>query len=161
MRRSTALRLACLYPDAWRKRFGEEFADLLERQPFDARLVVDVARAAMIEHVLNITTTEARVAYAANVRGLVGQPSGFIPLICSWVALGTAVVVGASTAGVKPADEGAAAHIFQLLIAAQFPIIAYFIFRWARGRRGAAFTVVAAQTLAIGTAIAPVWYFHL
>ena len=161
MRRSTAERLARLYPGAWRSRFGEEFVDFLEIEPFGVGVVWDVARAAMNEHVLNLTAKEARVAYSANVRVLVGQPSGYIPMLFSSVALGAALFGIASTAGARQADEGVAAHVFQLLIVAQVPIIAYFVIRWARGRSWATLTVVAGQVLAIASAMAPVWFFHL
>jgi hypothetical protein len=41
------------------------------------------------------------------------------------------VLVHIATVGVEPqADEGAAAHIWQLLMVAQLPLIAYFGIRW-------------------------------
>ncbi len=101
------------------------------------------------------------MAFASNVFSLAGRPSGFIPLLCSAAALGAVLLSLASTAGARQPDEGAAAHVFQLLIVAQLPMMAYFIFRWAREKSWAAVTVLAAQALAIALAIAPVWYFQL
>jgi hypothetical protein len=50
----------------------------------------------------------------------------------SALALAT-VLLHAAIYGVAPEpDEGAAAHIFQLLITAQVPIVAYFAWRWVR-----------------------------
>ena len=41
------------------------------------------------------------------------------------------VLAHVATVGVAPqADEGAAAHIWQLLMVAQLPVIAYFGIRW-------------------------------
>jgi hypothetical protein len=41
------------------------------------------------------------------------------------------VLAHVATVGVEPqADEGAAAHIWQLLMVAQLPLIAYFGIRW-------------------------------
>ena len=58
------------------------------------------------------------------------QPTILLPLVMSLVALamvlGHAVIFGI----VVEADEGTAAHIFQLLIVAQVPFIALFAFRW-------------------------------
>ena len=65
----------------------------------------------------------------ANI-SLIKKPSAWLPLTMSLAALvlvlGHAAVFGI----VHEADEGAAAHIWQILIAAQLPIVAYFIFKW-------------------------------
>ena len=161
MKRSTADRLAGLYPREWRNRFGDEFVDLLEIQPFGPGTLWDVAVAALNEHALTLNTKEAQVAYVSNVISLAGKPSGFIPLLCSFAALTTVVVALASGAGARQPDEGAAAHIFQVLIVAQAPMLAFFGLRWARKTTWAALTILIAQIFAIGVAIAPVWYFHL
>ena len=42
--------LARLYPRAWRRRYGAEFAALLEQQSFTPGLVLDVARGALDAH---------------------------------------------------------------------------------------------------------------
>ncbi|MGI9024106.1 MAG: hypothetical protein ACR2GP_00700 [Burkholderiaceae bacterium] len=62
---------------------------------------------------------------------------------------------------VREADEGAAAHIFQLLMVAQAPVVAFFAFKWLpRNPRSAAF-VIALQVFAALVALAPVFYFGL
>ena len=58
-------------------------------------------------------------------------------------------------------DEGGAAHIWQLLMAGQVPIVAYFAFRWVPKLPRQALTVLAVQIFAILAACAPVYYFHL
>jgi hypothetical protein len=58
------------------------------------------------------------------------KPSGFLPVAMSSIAL-LLVLFHVATVGVEPqADEGAAAHIWQLLMVAQVPLIAYFSIRW-------------------------------
>src|SRR5512140_2481019 len=61
---------------------------------------------------------------------LLKQPSAFIPLVMSLAAL--ALVVGhfAVYGIVHENDEGAAAHIFQILMVGQIPIVAFFILNW-------------------------------
>jgi hypothetical protein len=57
-------------------------------------------------------------------------PSGFLPMAMSSIAL-LLVLAHVATVGVAPqADEGAEAHLWQLLMVAQLPLIAYFGIRW-------------------------------
>jgi len=58
------------------------------------------------------------------------QPSAFLPLAMSLAAL--AVVLGnvAIYGVVHEADEGAAAHIWQLLMGGQIPIVLFFAIKW-------------------------------
>lgn len=59
------------------------------------------------------------------------------------------------------ADEGAAAHLWQLLMVGQVPVIGYFCLRWlpVAPREGA--IVIAAQLIAGLAAAAPVFLLHL
>ena len=58
------------------------------------------------------------------------QLSALLPLAMSLAAL-TLVLGHAAVFGiVHEADEGTAAHIWQILMAAQLPIVAYFILKW-------------------------------
>ena len=57
------------------------------------------------------------------------QVSALLPLAMSLAAL-TLVLVHAAIFGVvHQADEGTAAHVWQILMAAQLPIVAYFAFK--------------------------------
>lgn len=89
------------------------------------------------------------------------QPSALVPLMMSVAAL--AIVLGHIMffGTVREADEGAAAHLFQLLMAGQLPIIAFFAIRWLRRAPKDALAVLASQALAGVAACAPVWYFNL
>ncbi|MBS0383145.1 MAG: hypothetical protein JSR56_12010 [Proteobacteria bacterium] len=86
--------------------------------------------------------------------------SALTPLIMSLAAL--AVVLGqiAFAGTARRPDEGTAAHLFQLLIAGQLPIVAWFAFKWLQRAPRQALAVLAIQVLAVVVACAPVWYFN-
>lgn len=163
MRRSSAERLARLYPGAWRARFGAEFADLLEAEALGPRVMLDVLRAALAERLLNVSGLETgpTPAYPASVVALARRPSGFVPVLMSLAAFAIVIVSVATLGPVRPKDEGAAAHSFQLLIAGEVPLLAFFVVRWLRKDIRAALTVLAIQAAAIGLAIFSVPFFGL
>jgi hypothetical protein len=61
---------------------------------------------------------------------LLRQPSAYLPLAMSLAALALVLGHAAVYGVVHEADEGAAAHIWQILMAAQLPILTYFIVKW-------------------------------
>jgi len=74
---------------------------------------------------------------------LIKQPSAWLPLAMSLAAL-TLVLGHAAIFGiVHEADEGTAAHVWQILMAAQLPIVAYFILKWLPGRSRESLQVLA------------------
>ena len=58
------------------------------------------------------------------------QPTVFLPLVMSFVALTMVLVHFAIFGIVEETDDGTAAHIFQVLILAQVPFISFLAFRW-------------------------------
>lgn len=92
---------------------------------------------------------------------VLGRPSAFLPLAMSVAAL--AVVLGhlAIAGAARQTDEGAAAHIFQLLIAGQVPIVAFFAIKWLPRAPRFTLLVLALQALAVIAALAPVYFFKL
>jgi hypothetical protein len=62
---------------------------------------------------------------------------------------------------VREADEGAAAHLWQLLMAGQLPIIAFFALKWLPQMPKQALQVMALQIVAALAALAPVYYLNL
>jgi hypothetical protein len=58
------------------------------------------------------------------------QPSAFLPLAMSLTALGVVLGHVAIYGIVHETDEGAAAHLWQLLMAGQIPIVAFFAVKW-------------------------------
>ena len=89
------------------------------------------------------------------------QPTAVLPLIMSSVAL--VVVLGhlAIYGVAREADEGAAAHLFQLLMGAQVPIIIFFLYKWIPKGSRIALSTFALQVGAALIAMAPVFYFNL
>ncbi len=83
-----------------------------------------------------------------------------IPVACSLGAFVLVAVALATGWETHSADEGAAAHLFQLLVVAQLPFIAAFVLT-ADWRRGAPLRVLAVQGAALALALAPVAIFHL
>jgi hypothetical protein len=86
------------------------------------------------------------------------QPSAFVPLTMSLAAL--AIVLGhAAVYGVAhEADEGAAAHLFQILMVAQVPVVAFFAIRWLPRAPRQALRVLAMQAGAALAAFAAVFF---
>jgi len=89
------------------------------------------------------------------------RPSAFIPLAMSFAAL--ALVLGhiAFFGTAREADEGAAAHLWQLLMAGQTPVIAFFAIRWLPRTPTQASIVLGLQALAGLAAAAPVYILQL
>lgn len=96
-----------------------------------------------------------------DVRSLIRQPSAFVPfamsLAASAVVLGSVLVYGVA----RQSDEGAAAHIWQLLVAGQIPLLAFFAFKWLPRAPLAALRVLALQLAALLVAAAFVYFLHL
>ena len=85
------------------------------------------------------------------------HPSAFLPVAMSFGALAT-VVVFIALHGTEPqADEGAAAHIWQLLMAAQAPIVLFFAVKWVPRLPKEAVPILALQIAAALAAMAPVF----
>ena len=89
------------------------------------------------------------------------HPSAFLPIAMSLSAL--ALVLGhiAIFGAAREADEGTAAHLWQLLMAGQMPVIAYFVVKWLPRAPAQALRVLAVQAVAALAACAPVWWFNL
>jgi hypothetical protein len=74
---------------------------------------------------------------------LIKQPLALLPMAMSLAAL--ALVLGhAAIFGITPeADEGTAAHVWQILMSAQLPIVVYFVLKWLPRRPREALQVLA------------------
>jgi hypothetical protein len=98
---------------------------------------------------------------------LLKRPSAFLPVAMSLVALtvvlGTLIVGLAHNGGVivRDPDEGATAHLFQLLMTAQMPIALFFVVKWLRRAPAPSLGVLALQAGAWLAACAPVYLLHL
>ena len=87
-------------------------------------------------------------------------PSAVVPLAMSCAAL--AIVLGhIAVSGVaRQADEGAAAHLWQLLMAGQLPVVAFFAVKWLPRSPRPALLVLALQAGAALAALAPVFLLN-
>jgi hypothetical protein len=88
------------------------------------------------------------------------HPSAFLPVAMSLGALATVLVVVALYGTAPQADEGAAAHLWQLLMAAQVPIILFFAIKWLPRSPRQAVPVLGLQVGAALAAMAPVFLLH-
>lgn len=88
---------------------------------------------------------------------LMKNPSAFLPLAMSFAALGTVLIHIALFGVARQADEGTAAHIWQILMAAQIPIMAFFMIKWLPRTPIRALAVLALQGGAVLAALAPVF----
>ena len=91
-------------------------------------------------------------------RSFMKQPSALLPLIMSFIALGIVVGHAAVFGVVHEEDEGTPAHLFQLLMAGQLPIIAYFAIKWLPESPRQALQVLALQLVAALAAFTAVYF---
>jgi len=93
---------------------------------------------------------------------LLKQPSAWIPLVMSLAALTFLLVYVAIFGIVHHADEGTPAHIFQLIMVAQMPIVVYFAIKWLPKKPKQSLLVLAAQAVAwIIPIVAVIWFENL
>ena len=95
------------------------------------------------------------------------RPSAFLPLAMSIAAL--MVVAASAIYGfahgahgiIRQPDEGAAAHLWQILMAGQLPVLAFFAIKWLPRSPRQTMYVLALQAGAVLVAMAPVYFLHL
>jgi hypothetical protein len=88
------------------------------------------------------------------------RPTALIPLAMSIAALSLVLGHIAIFGVARQADEGAAAHLWQLLMAGQIPVIAVFAVRWLPRTPGPALLVLGLQAVAVLAAAAPVFLLN-
>ena len=96
-----------------------------------------------------------------RVPTLFGRPSAFAPMAMSGVALGLVLVSVYWLGAVRQTDEGAVAHLWQLLVAGQLPVVAFFALKWLPRMPRPALAVLAVQALALLAALSPVYLLGL
>jgi hypothetical protein len=100
------------------------------------------------------------------MKSIIKHPSAFLPIAMSLTALSLVltVVLGDVVrygAVVHEADEGAAAHIWQLLMAGQVPVLAFFAIKWLPKAPKQTLVVLGLQITAALASMAPVFLLHL
>jgi DNA-binding CsgD family transcriptional regulator len=112
------------------------------------------SRAEWIRFVRNIVTIAGKEFIMKN---LMKTPSAFLPMAMSFAALVIVVFYIAINGVARQADEGTAAHLWQILMAAQIPIIVFFAIKWLPRSPRQALLVLALQFGAALAALAPVY----
>jgi hypothetical protein len=154
-----------LYPPRWRQRYGEEFEAMLEMGPGDLGTLLDSVGSAVSEHIF--PTRGGNMERDPNSFGAVmRRPSAYLPVAMSLAAL--TIVLGAVAVGIahggtiaRDPDEGAIAHLFQLLITLQWPITLFFVVKWLRRAPRQTLGVLGLQAAAWLAGCAPVYFLHL
>jgi hypothetical protein len=89
---------------------------------------------------------------------LLVHPSALIPILMSIAALSLVLIHAAIYGIVHETDEGTSAHIFQLLMIAQLPIIVFFGFKWFKKSHRQATRILVIQITTWLAAIAAVYW---
>jgi hypothetical protein len=158
--------LTRLYPRPWRERYGDEFEALLEMGPSDVRTLANSVRSALWEHI--VPTRGGNMNPNPNsFRAILKHPSAFLPLAMSLAAigvLGCAAVYGVLHGAhgiIRQPDEGTAAHLWQLLMAGQLPVLLFFAIKWLPRAPKQTLYVIALQAGAALASMAPVFFLGL
>lgn len=158
MRASVARMLVRLYPRQWRERYGEEFEAVLAAGRGDFGTLVNVAVAAMREHILpryGGAMEDAVTTFGSVTR----RPTAWVPLSMSLVALSLVLGAVAWNGGpIHEADEGAVAHLWQILMALQMPLLLWFAVTWLRRAPRVAWKVMVLQAGAVLANVAAVLF---
>lgn len=126
--------LVALYPRAWRLRYGDELEELVGDQRLSFAIAFDLIRGAVDAHLHpEIFGSSMQTAGGAQLRGpTLRRPSALIPIVMSAAALAVVLSYIAMHGPARQPDEGTATHLWQLLMAGQVPVIAWFAVRWLR-----------------------------
>jgi hypothetical protein len=166
MNSAIASLLTQLYPRPWRDRYGAEFVAHLEDGSGGIGTTADVLCSAFRERISpTIGGNMEQPVYSFGA--VIKRPTAFIPVVMSLAALalvlGRVALVGTGPEVVingRP-DEGTVAHIFQLLIGLQLPVLLFFAVKWLQRAPRQTLGVLALQAGAVMAAMAPVFYFNL
>ena len=158
--------LTRLYPRSWRERYGEEFEAFLQTGHGGLRTSINIVWSALWEHL--VPTHGGNMDPNPNsFRTILKHPSAFLPVAMSLTALavvGVAAIDSILRYGhglVREPDEGAAAHLWQLLMAGQLPVLLFFAIKWLPRAPKQTLEVLALQAGAALASMAPVFLLGL
>jgi hypothetical protein len=152
--------LTQLYPRTWRERYGPEFEALLLAGRSDLPTLVNVVCSAIGEQIFP-TQGGNMDQPTRSFNDIIRQPSAFAPLAMSLLALTLVLSHIAIFGAAREADEGTTAHLWQILMAGQLPILAFFAIKWLPRAPRQTLCVLGLQAGAVLASMAPVFYFNL
>jgi hypothetical protein len=89
---------------------------------------------------------------------LIKKPAAYLPITMSLTALALVLLHAARYGIIHEADEGPTAHLFQILMTAQVPLVAFFACKWLPESPGQTLRIVALQICAALAAFASVYW---
>jgi hypothetical protein len=89
------------------------------------------------------------------------RTSAWLPIAMSLAALAIVLIHIIRFGTAREADEGTSAHLWQILMAGQLPIIGFFAINWLPRNPKPALLVLAIQAIAGIAAMSPVYYLGL
>ncbi|MDO8576382.1 MAG: hypothetical protein Q7R90_03635 [bacterium] len=95
------------------------------------------------------------------MKSLIRKPSAWIPIAMSLTALAILLGFLVMYGVVHEEDEGTAAHLFQILMGGQAPIIAFFLIKWLPQKPKETLQVLALQIVAALLVVTPVFLLGL
>jgi hypothetical protein len=158
--------LTRLYPRAWRERYGAEFEELLQDGDGSFGTSANVIWAALYEHIVP-TLGGNMDPHPNSFRAILKHPSAFLPVAMSLTALamlGVAAIDGILHGAhgiVREPDEGTVAHLWQILMAGQLPVLLFFAIKWLPRAPRQTLGVLALQAGAWLASCAPVYFLNL
>jgi hypothetical protein len=94
--------------------------------------------------------------------GILKRPSAWIPIVLSLAVIAAWLIsIAASDIPHREADEGTAAHLFQIWLVLEVLMIGYFGIKWLPQKPKQAVMVLTIQIVAALAACAPVFYLNL
>ena len=150
--------LTLLYPRAWRERYGAEFEAFLLDEESGFGTAFNVTWSALQERVF---PTQGGTMNPNSLGSVIKHPSAFIPLAMSLTALAMVLGYVALYGVVRETDEGTVAHLWQLLMAGQMPVVAFFAIKWLPRAPRPTLYVLGLQAGAVLASMAPVLFLGL
>lgn len=148
--------LVLLYPRPWRDRYGAEFDEFLQTGSGDYRVSLNVLFAAAAERIF--PTIGGKMNQSVRSFGTMTKlPSAFVPVAMSFIALLVMLIGPALFGDLHSKDEGPTAHIWQILMAGQIPVVVFFAIKWLRRAPRPTLKVLALQAGGILANVAAVF----
>jgi hypothetical protein len=94
-------------------------------------------------------------------RTVLRKPSAFVPVLMSLTALSLVLCHVAVFGAAREPDEGLTAHLWQLLMGLQLPVLVFFAIKWLPRAPRQTLYVMGMQAGAVLASLAPVYFLNL